>query len=313
MQRVLPRDWQHFLSASSLLKRCSQVRMLRGLVAYLTSRAEVIGALRQGALDYAGDPSPDALQSTAIPSVQVHGMHDRTLAEIDQDGFAFAVDPLDRTFFNRRSHKQPRWRYRIEIVLHDQRVCIRKQLLGFPPWRQSFQERFWNCLGAPFYIEAAVLIRLRHVAGIPRLRGIDRAARTLYIDYIAGETLRHCLERAGEMVLNIDCRTHPVLSQLSDTARVRREFALLHKVVGTRYHPQIMDLALAMEHHGVAPLDIHLSNLLIGATSRKVYWIDMEYAWLSTFPGWEQRLRESHRLLEAQLHLEDLPPCQPSS
>ena len=75
---------------------------------------------------------PDAVTPVEIPSVAELGPGDRVLAEIDQDGFAFAEHPADEPFFNRRTEKFPRLRYRLHVVLYRGRVCVRKQFVGVP-------------------------------------------------------------------------------------------------------------------------------------------------------------------------------------
>src|SRR4051812_3774158 len=67
-----------------------------GIINLLAARSEVesrVGAT--GAVPYA-PPLEDAVHAEAIPSVAQGNGQDRILAEIDQDGFAFAEDPVDR-------------------------------------------------------------------------------------------------------------------------------------------------------------------------------------------------------------------------
>jgi hypothetical protein len=59
----------------------------------------------------------DLLPSSLIPSVALGDRSDRVLAEIDQDGFAFAVDGRDAQFFNTKAAMSARKHHRIQIVL----------------------------------------------------------------------------------------------------------------------------------------------------------------------------------------------------
>src|SRR6184192_3207911 len=79
-----------------------------GLINLLCAKAEVESRIRSagGALP-AALPLEDALRPEAIPSIARGRREDRLLAEIDQDGFAFAEDPIDAPFFDRRADRRP--------------------------------------------------------------------------------------------------------------------------------------------------------------------------------------------------------------
>jgi hypothetical protein len=275
----------------------------RLVLALLASRAEVNQALRQGNLDRALEDIPDCLSPSRIPSVQIKGISERSFAEVDQDGFAFAVDPLDKAFFDRRDRKQPRWRYHVEIVLHKGKVTLRKRLLPYPAWYSSFIERFCCLLGLRFYFEAASLLRLRGVPGIPIVRAIDRVTRSIYMDYVAGLSLRHVLARSGGVVLNLDVDADPVLGRLSSGELMDREFQLFRQIFGDRYKEPIEELILSVNRKGVAVMDLHAANLLIGETTHSLYLVDFECSWLSSFPGWDRSLRDQDRSLNDRFHV----------
>src|SRR4051812_28147256 len=77
-----------------------------GPINLFRAKAEVDAALWAGAGTLPeGPPLADALPPAAVPSVGRSSSEDRVLAEIDQDGFTFAKDPLDAPFFNRRSRR----------------------------------------------------------------------------------------------------------------------------------------------------------------------------------------------------------------
>src|ERR1043165_929191 len=129
-----------------------------GMGNLLRVRAEVLSALSVNGTVLSPAPLADALPADSIPSVKAGLRHDRVLAEIDQDGIAFAVDPRDVPFFDRRQRRAPRQLNQIEIVLLEGRVCVRKRYRSFRagardwgerpvPLRTRVKRRFWNSLG----------------------------------------------------------------------------------------------------------------------------------------------------------------------
>ena len=94
------------------------------------ARAEVLSFLESGErLDDSAVP-PDALPASHIPSVQGGDWRDRDLAEIDQDGFAFATAPVDEPYFNRRAARHARGQHDVRIVLRDRHVRLLKRTGG---------------------------------------------------------------------------------------------------------------------------------------------------------------------------------------
>src|SRR5512142_1592304 len=123
-----PLDWLAASNGGAALPADSALRgafpsLLRrvagdGAVNLLCARSEVEAALRAGG--GAVPPAPaldDALRPELIPSVAQGRWDDRILAEIDQDGFAFADDPIDAPFFERRAERRPRPQNRVHIAL----------------------------------------------------------------------------------------------------------------------------------------------------------------------------------------------------
>jgi len=261
----------------------------------LLVQAETLRAVLGRSLDRGAAPVPDALTPHEVPSVAELGPGDRVLAEIDQDGFAFAEHPADVPFFNRRARKFPRLRYRLDVVLHQGHVCVRKQFTGQPEGA-PLGPRLWGLLGLFFYTEAAALLRLRDQPFTPRLRGAHLASRTLFMDYIRGRTLQHEVAAHGRKILDVDLAP---LGQLFDPDRDRREIEAFTGEGGASYRPRIEELVRAMNARGVAPLDVKLGNVLIGEKTGGLYWLDFERAALAPAPGYEARLEEHHRLVDA--------------
>jgi hypothetical protein len=84
---------------------------------------------------------------------------------------------------------------------------------------------------------------------------------------------------------------------------VVREFQLLAGALADRERGRIEELIRAMNQRGVAPLDVSLGNVLIGAETGRPYWIDFEWACLRPLPCWGRHLRQCHQLFVAGLGL----------
>src|SRR6266446_8546180 len=200
----------------------------------LRAKSEVDAAMRDGLGTVPAAPAlDDALPPEIIPSVSAGWRQDRVLAEIDQDGFAFALDPMDEPFFNRRLRKTPRQQNKLDIVLVDGRICVRKRFrsyrLGARRWgnrpipaRDWVHRSVWVSLGFYMYTEAAALLRLQDLPFVPKLRKIDVAGRTLYIDYVPGESLRDQAARTGAAVHDADIHKNGELRGLSPHELERR-------------------------------------------------------------------------------------------
>jgi tRNA A-37 threonylcarbamoyl transferase component Bud32 len=222
-----------------------------------------------------------------IPSVTARGLGDRVLAEVDQDGFLFATDEIDVTFFDRRTAKVPRHRSRIDVVLRGSAVLLRKQHLA--PARYSVRERVRRGLGLDFYTEVVALTRLHGLPCVPQLREIQPRSQTLFTDFIWGENLRHRLAAATSPVFNVDIDADPLLSRLTDDERVHREFMLWSVLPEAAAWRDVLGETMAAIHQrGVAHRDIHLANVMAGALTGRPYWVDFEAADLRGGGGWRR-------------------------
>jgi hypothetical protein len=256
----------------------------------------------------------DALPPESIPSVAAGWRHDRVLAEIDQDGFAFALDPMDEPFFNRRIQRTPRQQNLVDIALVDGRVCVRKRFrtfrLGARRWgnrpipaRDWVDRSVWVSLGFYMYTEAAALLRLQDLPFVPKLRKIDVAGRTLYMDYVPGENLRNQAARSGAAVHDADVHESGDLRDLSPQDLERREVELLDRAGVGDFRREIADMARQINARGVAPLDIKLGNFIRGARTGRLYWFDFEICRLGSQPRWEPDLALQRELLEQMFDL----------
>lgn len=280
-----------------------------GAINLIRARAEVVSALHSSFDGVpAARPLDNALRPTDIPSVAAGCFDDRILAEVDQDGFAFAASPIDAPFFDRRERRTPRQQNLVDIALVDGVVCVRKRYRGLRlgarrwgtqrvPWRQRVQRSVWAALGMYLYSEAAALLRLQDLPFVPRLRRIDFADRALYMDYVPGENLRSFAAQGGAVVLDTDLRAAQVRG-LSAHDLERREVALLDRAGVGDFRREIAAMAREINARGVAPLDIKLGNFIRGAQTGRLYWIDFEISRLSSQPNWEADLALERDTLE---------------
>jgi len=289
--------------------------LVRGLaweggVNLVRAKAEVGAALRAGGRVVPPASSlEDCLPPGSIPSVAAGGRHDRVLAEIDQEGFAFAIDPVDEPFFNRRARRAPRQQNLVDIALVGGRVCVRKRFrtyrMGARRWgdrpvpaREWAHRSFWVSLGFFMYSEAAALLRLSDLPFVPKLRAIDLAGRTLYVDYIPGENLRSLAARGGAAVHDADIKDDPRLCGVSARDLERREVELLDRASIGDFRREIAEMAREINARGVVPLDIKLGNFVRGASSGRLYWIDFELSRLRSQPRWDADLAVQQQTLE---------------
>jgi len=285
-----------------------------GAVNLVRAKAEVHAALRAGG---GAVPSARTLDDTlpveTIPTVSAGWWHDRVLAEIDQDGFAFAVDRMDEPFFNRRSRRVPRQQNLIDIVLIAGHACIRKRIRGYRmgarrwgdrpvPARDWAQRSLWVSLGYFLYSEAAALIRLQDLPYVPKLRAIDIPGQVLYMDYIPGENLRTLAARGGA-VHDSDIKGDRDLGKLSPHDLERREIELLDRMGGGDFRREIAEMAREINGRGVVPLDIKLGNFARGAKTGRLYWFDFEICRLRSQPRWETDLEMQRETLERLFQL----------
>jgi len=283
-----------------------------GPINLLRARDEVHALLRaaNGAVPFA-PACTDALAPLRVPSVAAGNAEDRVLAEIDQDGFAFAVDERDVPFFNRREEKRPRQQNLIDIVLFDGRVCVRKRFRSLRkdavrwgrhsvPAKQRLTRAVWARLGLFLYSEAAALLRLHDLPFVPKLRHIDFEDHALYVDFLDGESLRHRAAKSGAAVHDKDLASQGEEHVAGMTARDldRREVDLLDLTHPGDFRSEIAAMSAQINHRGVAPLDIKLGNFVRGSASGRLYWLDFEICRLETQPRWQEDLALQHEILE---------------
>jgi hypothetical protein len=281
-----------------------------GFANLLRVRAEVSSALSvNGAAVLSTGSLADGLPAESVPSVKAGKRYDRVLAEIDQDGFAFAVDPQDARFFERRARRVPRALNLLDIVLLEGRICIRKRYRNYRtgalqwgkrvPLKERIQRRLWNSLGLYLYSEAAVLLRLSDLPFVPKLRAIDLVDGAIYVDYVRGETLRQGAASTGAAIFDADLAGTQDLTGLSASELERREVALLESAgVAGNFRQEVVDMTRQINARGVAPLDIKLGNFIRGAITGRLYWIDFEFVRIQTQPQWDDGLRLQRDTLE---------------
>ncbi len=281
-----------------------RVRGLESSAKFLTARRIARRALRLGELGALRNDGPDSLLLSEVPSIDRLGMGDRVLAEIDQDGFAFAVDPADIPVFNRRERKMPRLRHLIDVVLHDGVICVRKRFRRAPPGMGSMSALFWHSgLGLGFYQSVAASHQLRDLPCVAAVRKADERSRTIYLDYIRGEDLRHHVSQNGKPVHDLDLSLDPALAHLSEDERDQREIDLFSAALGGRFEKDIRESILAINGRGVALMDVKLGNIIVGEKTGKLYWVDLDSSQLNSFPDWDANLQEQRRQLDRWFNL----------
>jgi len=135
------------------------------------------------------------------------------------------------------------------------------------------------------------------------LREIDTASRTIYMDFIPGGTLRHLVGADGTLVSDLDLATDPALRRLSEGERIRREGRLWSRLPEPYLRAKLADLVVEMNRRGVAPMDVHLANIVVGSNTGRPYWVDFDLARLRLGPGWSRTVAESCRLADEILGL----------
>lgn len=272
-----------------------------GVVNVLLARAEVLDAMAAGRPLVDAPPLEDALDPRAVPSTARLGLADRVLADIDQDGFAFATASEDEPLFNRARDKTPRFGHEVAIVLRGARVCVRKTFRGPAlgarahgqrvPLADNLRKRAWTALGSAFYTEAAALLRLEALPFVPKIRAIDPRRRVLVMDFVPGQDLRRVAGEQGrlrdEPVYDAELRDRPDLVRRGELELNRREVRLLDGAGLGPFRSEVRSMVEAMREKGVAPLDIKAGNLLRGERTGRLYWLDFERARLRTQPRWE--------------------------
>ena len=244
-------------------------------------RLEVLEAIARRAVPTTSAPPPDGLRPQDLPSTKALGEIDRVVAEIDQDGYAFASHGADAEIFNRRSEKVTRLRYGMAIVLRCGEVVVEKRFTRGSWYGLSLGHYLFGQLHIPFFNEAAALIRLRRVPGVPRLRQVDLRRHTLYMDYVHGETLQKTVAERGAKILDADGAGYGSLDEHTRDAREIEAFFPERE----KYRAPIAGLFASILSAGVAPLDVKLGNVLVGARTGHLHWLDFEIAHLAGLPG----------------------------
>jgi hypothetical protein len=260
-------------------------------------RREVRAALQQTDNVFQSVSIADALDPDRVPTVALRRARDGVLAEVDQDGFAFAVDLADAPLFNRRDQKLQRNKHQLDIVVYGGRVCIRKRFLPWPSDR-SFHRKLLCAVGLPFYREAAALLRLRNLPIVPQIRGIDIPSMTIYRDYIDGDSLRHRVGNRGVIIHDLDLENSEQTRCLSEVELEQREIQLFSQMCCEGLASRICANVKEINRRGVVLLDVKLGNVVVGDKSGCPYWIDLESTQLSGFPQWEKSLRDQNLRVE---------------
>ena len=151
---------------------------------------------------------------------------------------------------------------------------------------------------APFHIISLTV----HPPGRPDGKGyrrIDFEEGAIYVDCVAGESLRHQAASRGAPVHDHDLAADSGFSQLTAAELDRREVALLDAAgIGGAFRAEIARMIREINARGVAPLDIKLGNFIRGAATGRLYWIDFEISRLASQPRWDEDLALQNEILQ---------------
>jgi serine/threonine protein kinase len=247
---------------------------------YVLARYEVETAILRGDLTRLRESGSGTMRADLLPSIREGGNCEGNLGEIDQDGYVFTADPRDQSFFPNRPLRNPKRHHRLDLVVRDGTVCVRKTFLPLPQtrWSSAQAQRLNSC----FWIEAAALLRLRGYKQVPALRHIDCDRSAIEIEYVGGENLRNLLRlrssdlsyrSAESMFDNILGGADPTISSLIA--------AMLREVMG----------------HGVAPRDLHAANFIQARDSGSLYMVDFHLSWLRPIPPFTETAKALECLL----------------
>jgi len=249
------------------------------VVLYAAARWEVVRRAR--VLKQPAPPPADELDSDSIPSVRAGGISNRVLAEIDQWGYGFAIEPRDQSLFPTRAVKEPRRFSEVLVILSEGKVRLRKRAL--PNTVPGMGARIRRWLRWEFYLEAAALLRLRGLAGVPALRRMDPRTGVLEIDYIWGHNIHQ------DIVASTSVRSCAEANDIFATT-VRRE--------GAAWGPEVRRILDGVMQRGVFPLDIHPANFIRGNSTNRLYFVDYHLVSLRPIPGWRARRNALLRWLQ---------------
>jgi len=244
----------------ALLKRLSPIRILLILGTYIRARAEVASALLTAISS--GEQGADTLNPCLIPSVLQGDWTDRVVAEIDQDGYVLAADERDVAFFGVNQSMHPKRYNRIQIVLRGRRIYLRKSFIT--GWRPNNKmAAILDPLRWGLYVEAAALLRLRGLNGVPRITRIEARNGVIEMDYVWGRDLRQILS-AGRKI---------------DDEEIYRSFKAL-LASDNEISRQVSTILSGMVERGVIYRDLKPPNAIIAECSHRLYIIDFQDALL---------------------------------
>ena len=127
------------------------------------------------------------------------------------------------------------------------------------------------------YLEAAALLRLRGLPGVPAIRRIDPDQGIIEMDYIWGPDLRQVLAD-GKSEIDYEDGSQRFNALLADTDNDLSQ--------------QINELLISVIGRGVIPRDVHAANFIRGHRSKRVYLVDFNLVYLRPVPGWHSQARQ---------------------
>jgi hypothetical protein len=233
------------------------------------SRFEVRNAVVHTDFTHPNGSCSDTVAAHLLPSVRDGRNIGGIIGEIDQDGYVFTIDARDQEFFpSRVGHKNPKRHHLLELVVRQDRVCVRKTFFTTP--QKRLVARLSQQVKNGFWMEAAALLRMRGSRRVPILRGIDCSNSAIEIEYIKGQSLRHVMPFGAD--------------DLSEDESSTERFADALRAKEPGLSAQVSEIFREALGRGVAPRDVHAANFILASDSRLVYMVDFHLSWLHPIP-----------------------------
>ena len=239
------------------------------------ARFEVTRAIAKEGVTCSQESGTDVMPAHILPSVRDGSTVDDIIGEIDQDGYVFTIDPRDQVFFPTRVNRNPKRHHRLDLVVRNGDVCVRKTF--FATHQKLLSRRISERLRNGFWVEAAALLRTRGCKRVPTLRNIDRSKSAIEIEYIRGDNLRNVLSGRVDF-----------FDDKSGTEKLRN--MLREADLGLSL--QIAAILAEVIKRGVAPRDVHAANFILATNSRLLYMVDFHLSWLRPIPAFSRTATE---------------------
>lgn len=161
----------------------------------------------------------------------------------------------------------PRRRFGLDLVLHGDRVVVRKD------YRGNLEEMAH---------ETFALIGLAGIANVPAVHRMDLKKTVLYRSFAAGDTVNDLLVRAGARIQLAQTENDPELQALPTRKRLEAVLArgtdLVPQCLSESFLRSIEDQVAAIHQRRVAGLSLTFGNLVVDTERDEPWFIDFDGA-----------------------------------